>query len=258
MHECLLPAARSSANKTASCTLTALVPSNVVQEQVILSDTETKLACAETLPPTSSTKQLYLHHDTYAASTTLMWTPKQPKHHIGSPMPELQSPLMADLKGRFERQASSYQISCCLSTQGHAGTVPMAIRRDPLAAAAEAINTIEQQCGGGQLEDIMQSMPNGKQAAQSVWDPSLVCTVGAISVWPGASNVIAGSTNFSVDIRQANGLPRNPQGTQSSSAYQYTCFQSSNTSWFSLLVARCDCMLVKSCVIYLSQRPPDV
>ncbi len=84
----------------------------------------------------------------------------------------------------------------------------MAIRRDPLAAAAEAINMVEQQCGGGQLPGMIQSMPNGKQAAQSVLDPSLVCTVGAISVWPGASNVIAGSTNFSVDIRQADACHR--------------------------------------------------
>jgi len=149
-------------------------------------------------------------------------------------MPESQSPLMADLKGRFERQASSYQVSCCLSTQGHAGTVPMAIRRDPLAAAAEAINTIEQQCGGGQLEDIMQSMPNGKQAAQSVWDPSLVCTVGAISVWPGASNVIAGSTNFSVDIRQVNACLRKHMVHSHPRINLFACFQTSNTSWLSL------------------------
>ncbi|DBB00669.1 TPA: hypothetical protein ACH3X3_002344 [Trebouxia sp. C0006] len=101
--------------------------------------------------------------------------------------------------------AGQTRLSVSMSgIQGHAGTVPMAIRRDPLAAAAEAINMIEEQCGGGQLPGRMQTMPNGKQAAQSIWDPSLVCTVGAISVWPGASNVIAGSTNFSVDIRQAN------------------------------------------------------
>ncbi|KAA6428495.1 MAG: allantoate chloroplastic-like, partial [Trebouxia sp. A1-2] len=118
--------------------------------------------------------------------------------------------------GSFERQASSYQASRCLSPQGHAGTVPMAIRRDPLAAAAEAINMIEQQCAGGQLAGMMQSMPNVKQAARSVWDPSLVCTVGALSVWPGASNVIAGATNFSVDIRQAHGPPQKPNGQPSS------------------------------------------
>ncbi|DBB01041.1 TPA: hypothetical protein ACH3X1_000941 [Trebouxia sp. C0004] len=98
-------------------------------------------------------------------------------------------------------------------TQGHAGTVPMAVRRDALAAAAEAINMIEQQCGGGgQLVGMIKTTPSGKQAAQSVWDPSLVCTVGAVSVWPGASNVIAGSTNFSVDIRQAHACPHKIKG----------------------------------------------
>jgi hypothetical protein len=30
---------------------------------------------------------------------------------------------------------------------------------------------------------------------------SLVCTVGQVSVWPGASNVIAGAVNFTVDVR---------------------------------------------------------
>ncbi len=30
---------------------------------------------------------------------------------------------------------------------------------------------------------------------------ALVCTVGALTVWPGASNVIAGAANFTVDIR---------------------------------------------------------
>lgn len=28
-----------------------------------------------------------------------------------------------------------------------------------------------------------------------------MCTVGAVTVWPGASNVIAGAANFTVDIR---------------------------------------------------------
>lgn len=112
--------------------------------------------------------------------------------------------------------------------QGHAGTVPMSIRRDPLAAAAEAIHKIEQRCQ--QLKPYAHSMglqelrPNAhsiglqelKPNAHSMGlqdrdaeeksvhvgeDCALVCTVGSISVWPGASNVIPGSANFSVDIR---------------------------------------------------------
>jgi allantoate deiminase len=33
--------------------------------------------------------------------------------------------------------------------QGHAGTVPMALRKDAMAAAAEVYVTIEKICGGG-------------------------------------------------------------------------------------------------------------
>ena len=32
-------------------------------------------------------------------------------------------------------------------------------------------------------------------------EDNLVCTVGSASIWPGASNVIPGSANFTVDIR---------------------------------------------------------
>ncbi len=64
---------------------------------------------------------------------------------------------------------------------GHAGTVPMALRRDALAGAAECITKIEELCqtdGGG-----------------------LVGTVGYIDAMPGATNVIPGRANFTLDIR---------------------------------------------------------
>ena len=38
-------------------------------------------------------------------------------------------------------------------------------------------------------------------------DDGLVCTVGKLSVWPGASNVIAGSTNFTVRPALTNTVP---------------------------------------------------
>jgi len=63
---------------------------------------------------------------------------------------------------------------------GHAGTVPMSLRRDALCAAAEAIVAIETVCGG---------------------QPGLVGTVGSLHAKPGASNVIPGEVEFSVDIR---------------------------------------------------------
>ncbi len=64
---------------------------------------------------------------------------------------------------------------------GHAGTVPMALRRDALAGAAECISAIEQLC----LTD----------------DGGLVGTVGYIHAAPGATNVIPGETHFTMDLR---------------------------------------------------------
>ena len=66
-------------------------------------------------------------------------------------------------------------------TAGHAGTVPMTLRRDALTAAAECISAVESFCRDG--------------------PPGLVGTVGELAVKPGASNVIAGRTRFSLDIR---------------------------------------------------------
>jgi allantoate deiminase len=64
---------------------------------------------------------------------------------------------------------------------GHAGTVPMAMRRDALAGAAECICRIEELCrtdAGG-----------------------LVGTVGYIHATPGATNVIPGQVHFTMDLR---------------------------------------------------------
>jgi allantoate deiminase len=64
---------------------------------------------------------------------------------------------------------------------GHAGTVPMALRRDALAGAAECIVEIEEFC---------RTDPDG-----------LVGTVGYIHAAPGATNVIPGQVSFTIDIR---------------------------------------------------------
>jgi allantoate deiminase len=64
---------------------------------------------------------------------------------------------------------------------GHAGTVPMALRRDALAGAAECIVAIEEFC---------RSDKGG-----------LVGTVGYIDAAPGAGNVIPGRVSFTIDIR---------------------------------------------------------
>lgn len=77
---------------------------------------------------------------------------------------------------------------------GHAGTVPMALRRDALAGAAECIAAIEQLC----LED----------------DGGLVGTVGYIHATPGATNVIPGQAHFTIDMRAPTDLRRNRSVTE--------------------------------------------
>jgi allantoate deiminase len=71
---------------------------------------------------------------------------------------------------------------------GHAGTVPMALRRDALTGAAECIGAIEQHC---------RADPDG-----------LVGTVGYIHAMPGATNVIPGKASFTMDIRAASDIDR--------------------------------------------------
>src|SRR6266853_2418166 len=64
---------------------------------------------------------------------------------------------------------------------GHAGTVPMALRRDALAGAAECIVAIEELCRTDER--------------------GLVGTVGYIHAMPGATNVIPGQVSFTIDLR---------------------------------------------------------
>ncbi len=65
-------------------------------------------------------------------------------------------------------------------TAGHAGTVPMALRRDALAAAAACVLVVERIAVAG---------------------PDLVATVGRLEALPGAANVIPGAARFTVDLR---------------------------------------------------------
>ncbi|HMI13381.1 MAG TPA: allantoate amidohydrolase [Bradyrhizobium sp.] len=72
---------------------------------------------------------------------------------------------------------------------GHAGTVPMLLRRDALAGAAECIVAIEEFCRTD--------------------EGGLVGTVGYIHAMPGATNVIPGQVSFTIDIRSASDAHRN-------------------------------------------------
>ncbi len=69
---------------------------------------------------------------------------------------------------------------------GHAGTTPMGLRKDALAAAAEFITAVETHARG---------------------DEGLVATVGQLDVKPGAGNVIPGAAAGSLDVRS----PRDAQ-----------------------------------------------
>lgn len=62
----------------------------------------------------------------------------------------------------------------------HAGTTPMHLRYDAIAGAAEWITSVERE-------------------ANKI--PGLVATVGAIEAKPGATNVIAGETRLTLDVR---------------------------------------------------------
>jgi allantoate deiminase len=67
-----------------------------------------------------------------------------------------------------------------VGTAGHAGTVPMHLRRDALAAASECVLAIERLAGSA---------------------ADVVATVGRLVVSPGAVNVIPGNVRFTLDVR---------------------------------------------------------
>jgi beta-ureidopropionase / N-carbamoyl-L-amino-acid hydrolase len=70
---------------------------------------------------------------------------------------------------------------------GHAGAVPMTMRHDAAAAAAEVVLFVERRCSA---------------------DPNLRGTVGRLSVSDGATNVIAGRCELSIDIRSSDDRAR--------------------------------------------------
>jgi len=69
-----------------------------------------------------------------------------------------------------------------LGRANHAGTTPMDLRCDAIAAAAEWIGAVERMAHGV---------------------PGLVATVGKIDMKPGATNVIAGEVRLSLDVRHS-------------------------------------------------------
>ncbi|GMI73325.1 allantoate amidohydrolase [Hibiscus trionum] len=91
-------------------------------------------------------------------------------------------------------------------SQGHAGTVPMSMRRDPMAAAAELIVLLESLCK--RPREFLLDGGNCDEYSLESLSTSLVCTVGEISTWPSASNVIPGQVTFTVDLRAIDDVGR--------------------------------------------------
>ncbi|XP_021300199.1 allantoate deiminase 2 [Herrania umbratica] len=91
-------------------------------------------------------------------------------------------------------------------SQGHAGTVPMSMRRDPMAAAAELIVLLESLCK--HPRDFLSDSGSYSEFTMESLSTSLVCTVGEISTWPSASNVIPGQVTFTVDLRAIDDVGR--------------------------------------------------
>jgi N-carbamoyl-L-amino-acid hydrolase len=79
-----------------------------------------------------------------------------------------------------------YDVSV-VGLAGHAGTVPMALRRDAAAAAAEIVLAIERICGATQ---------------------GLVGTVGKLEVPGGAINVIPARCDLTIDVRAGDDAVR--------------------------------------------------
>ena len=95
-----------------------------------------------------------------------------------------QGPILEELGcplGAVEAVAGQSRLEFIfVGRANHAGTTPMHLRHDAIAAAAEWITAVEHQ-------------------AQRV--PGLLATVGTIAAMPGAANVIAGQTRVTLDVR---------------------------------------------------------
>ncbi len=84
-------------------------------------------------------------------------------------------------------QGQSRIAVTCTGEAGHAGTVPMPLRRDALCAASELVLAVE-------------AYARNQQGA--------VATVGQLEVAPGASNVIPGRVTLSLDLRHPDDAVR--------------------------------------------------
>jgi allantoate deiminase len=119
---------------------------------------------------------------TLEALTTPRWSSEDllgycEVHIEQGPVLETRNLPLAVVTSIVGQQRVLFQFS---GVQGHAGTLPMDLRHDALCAAAEFVVAVE-------------------TLARSV--PGLVATVGQLRIQPGASNVVPGYAELSLDIR---------------------------------------------------------
>ncbi len=92
--------------------------------------------------------------------------------------------------GVVHRIAAPHDLRVTLTGKAmHAGATPMHLRRDAFAGAAEAATILE-------------------QLALSSSSETIVATIGALQLLPGAINIIPGTVVFDVDIRDSELEPR--------------------------------------------------
>ena len=129
--------------------------------------------------------------------------------------------------------------------QGHAGAVPMHLRKDPMAAAAEIMMAVESFClevsdSSVQISHLQRAIAHSRETLIRLltWSPkvnnvhshdwrgfdsTLVCTVGKLDLWPGASNVIPRQVNLTLDIRSQDDSVRSVVVDQANKAVRNAC-----------------------------------
>jgi hydantoinase/carbamoylase family amidase len=123
-----------------------------------------------------------------------------PERAVGSPAPELAGYLEVHIEQGpvLEREELPVGVVSAIAGQtrmrvvvvgeaGHAGTLPMAARRDALAAAAEVVLAVERV---GRATE------------------GLVATVGAMAISPNVGNVVPGEVRMLLDVRHAEDAVR--------------------------------------------------
>ncbi|KAF8066302.1 hypothetical protein HT031_002625 [Scenedesmus sp. PABB004] len=131
--------------------------------------------------------------DPAEAVAALALTPKSVRHYVEvhieqGPQLEAAGVPLGVVSGIAGQTWLSVSVE---GQQNHGGTVPMVLRKDPMAAAAQAISAVEGTCLGARDD----------HGGVDVEGESLMCTVGSVRVHPNQVNIIPKWVNFTVDVR---------------------------------------------------------